>query len=616
MISGIFLAAPENSKSAHRFQECNTLFRAETIFSDERILFTNHRDQQCMGDHSVQLFKNEQLAVVATGTPIADQPVQSRETPDSAACELLAQTYQRAQERGFAELRGGFAGALYDLRAHELVLVRDHFGIESLYYCEEEGLLFFASSIRGVVRLRGKSSELYQPGLGKVLLFNYNTGLQTCIAGIRRLPAAHFLKSSPSQSGAPSRYWKLRFQVESRSEGQLAEELLAQLRGSVGDFLGNSKHAGIFLSGGMDSSTMLGLSAESKSLELSTFSYRCRSASFDESHYARIMADFAKSKHHECEYSSDDILLMPEVVGAMNEPFCDVGINIATYLLGREASGAGCDTILTGDGGDELFAGHPVYEADKIGRIADALPRPLLGPLLALFRMLPDSDQKKNLVVKLKRFSESLSFPKELLSHRWRIYYDSKELSTILGSGLGEGLNWQELLEDIFAINSENSGPDMLSECLYSDYQTVVDFYLRRNDLVRRFGIKTQYPMLDPRLVEFCAAMPNDMKIHGWFNTKYLFKKAMEPVLPHDIIYRKDKLGHSIPLKNWIRQDQKVRELILDHVSGEQARLRRLFNPQTIDTLVNDHLRKKRNNSHRLWTLAVIEMWLRHNLDG
>ncbi len=171
------------------------------------------------------------------------------------------------------------------------------------------------------------------------------------------------------------------------------------------------------------------------------------------------------------------------------------------------------------------------------------------------------------------------------------------------------------LLADILAINGEMVDGDVLSRSIYSDYQTVVDFYLRRNDLIRRLGITVRYPLLDHELVEFCAKMASTLKIKGWFDTKYIFKKTMEGVLPDTIIYRKDKLGHSIPLKNWIRDDRKVKEMVLDYVSGDTLRRRGLFRPEHIAALTNDHMAKRRNNSHRLWTLAVLEMWLRHNLD-
>ena len=143
-----------------------------------------------------------------------------------------------------------------------------------------------------------------------------------------------------------------------------------------------------------------------------------------------------------------------------------------------------------------------------------------------------------------------------------------------------------------------------------------MDFYLRRNDLNHRFQLETRYPMLDYRLVEYCAAIPSHLKIKGWFDTKYIFKKAMENTLPHNIVYRKDKLGHSIPLKNWIRDNKQVREFVLDLVSKDTVKKRDLFDYRYVEKLTEDHLTKKRNNSHRLWALAVLELWLREHYDS
>jgi asparagine synthase (glutamine-hydrolysing) len=366
----------------------------------------------------------------------------------------------------------------------------------------------------------------------------------------------------------------------------------------------------------MDSSTVVALAKEATDISLNTFSYRCAGESFDESHYARLMAKNTGAIHHEVEYSAHDVLSMTEIVREMNEPFCNVGINIATYILGKEATQK-VSYVLTGDGGDELFGGHPVYEADKIARFADALPNILKKPFIGLSTLLPDSDKKKNFVVKIKRFSENLGLPVELLSHRWRIYYNSNELSQLLTTSFADGLNGVSLYEDILQFNNEADGPDLLSRILYSDYQTEVDFYLRRNDLNRRFCLETHFPLLDYRLVEYCAAIPSHMKIKGWFDTKYIFKKAMEKVLPHSIVYRKDKLGHSIPLKNWIRDNNEVRQFILDFISEDAIQKRGFFTYSYVHKLIKDHMAKRRNNSHRLWALAVLEMWLReHSINS
>jgi asparagine synthase (glutamine-hydrolysing) len=532
-----------------------------------------------------------------------------------ADAELFLHLYERYGESCVEKINGKFSFVLYDALKDRFMLVRDRFGMESLYYSVQDEYIAFASTAMGVLRLTGQQKTLNPTAVGKFLLFNYNPGLESFFQGIVRLPAAHFLRLEKNGLSL-KRYWQLEFQPAAADENQVVEDLQQHLRRAVSLRVDENAAPGIFLSGGMDSSTVVTLAAEKAQTQVNTFSYRCRAVSFDESEYARAMAEFTKSKHHEGEYGSEDVLSMPDIVRGMNEPFCDVGINIASFLLGKTAASSNSSYILTGDGGDELFAGHPVYEADKMARFVDYVPRPLLLPVLKIFSALPDSDQKKNLSVKLKRFAESLAYPKELLSHRWRIYYTAQELTELTRDGSALQMDWSELLTDILRTNRESNAPDLLSQCLYSDYQTAVDFYLRRNDLTRRLGIESRFPLLDHKLVEYCATMPSKLKIKGWFDTKYIFKKAMEGILPHNIIYRKDKLGHSIPMKNWIRDDKQVREMILDHVSPAVVAKRGLFDGKAIEKLTNDHLSKRRNNSHRLWALAVLEMWMRHFMDA
>jgi len=523
--------------------------------------------------------------------------------------------YRRYGPEFVSRLNGKFAFAIGDTREGRLVLGRDRLGIEPLYLAENDERIAFASTIPPLRRSGVAGDALCPEAVGRVLLFNYNPGLQTLMRDVQRLRPGHLLVATKDATRI-ERYWRLDFTPETgRPESEVADEVRERLRRAVALRAGGDPPPAVFVSGGMDSSSVLGLLREQRSDPLHTWSYRCAGVGFDESHYARMMAESVHSIHGQAEYGASDVLRMPELVREMNEPFCDVGINIASWILGGSAA-KDSEATLTGDGGDELFGGHPIYEADKIARFVDPLPGLLKRPALALFRRLPDSDQKKNLAIKLKRFGESLDFPPALLSHRWRMYYrDDEMLGELLTPDVARNFDVGALTSDILEWNAEHPGGDGLSRSLYSDYHSVVDFYLRRNDLNRRFGLETRYPMLDHELVEFCARIPTSLKIKGWFDTKYILKKAMEPVLPHGIVHREDKLGHSIPLKNWIRDDPAVREFVLDHLSEESVARRGWVRPEFVRAQVEEHMAMRRNNSHRLWTLAVLEMWLREHID-
>lgn len=630
MISGIFYRTLNAGVKQNEFE----------TFVQKEFGFSNKRDVHVHTNGSVGFFSyppydnqeynrlypvstpDKKLSVVFSGIVYNESEIikaQGLETGLSAsknASETILILYRKCGIDFIKKLNGKFAFALYDKYNGKIYLVRDRVGIEPLYYYLDRDKLVFSSNIQSVFRYPNIVKTLNIRAIEKFLLFNYNPGFEIFFKEIYRHKPAHFL-SVDNRHENYHRYWQLRFDPMSNPvEKDITSALLEHLRRSVKIRISPDRNPGIFLSGGMDSSTILGLCATFSIKPIDTFSYRCRSKSFDESYYARYMAKSANATHREEDYSENDILLMPKIVASMNEPFCDVGINIATHILGKYASQK-TNYVFTGDGGDELFGGHPVYEADKIARYFDKIPCICKSFFSHLFSLLPDSDKKKTLMVKLKRFSESVNLPAELITHRWRVYYSFQELNLLMSNSDTDRFHQNDLLNDILNINQESEGLDILSRAIYSDYQTAVDFYLRRNDLNQQyFNLETRYPMLDHQLIEFCATIPSTLKIEGWFNTKYIFKKTMEGVLPHDIIYRKDKLGHSIPLKNWMRQSSIVKEFIFDFLSENTIRNRGIFNPSFISELFEDHLSKKRNNSHRLWALAVLEMWLRHHYDA
>jgi asparagine synthase (glutamine-hydrolysing) len=294
----------------------------------------------------------------------------------------------------------------------------------------------------------------------------------------------------------------------------------------------------------------------------------------------------------------------------MDEPFCDIGIELGTYLLGQAAQGK-VSYVFSGEGGDELFGGHPVYVADKLATVVDRLPQSLMSPLVRTLQKLPDSDQKKNFQVKLKRFAYSFSFPPELLSHRWRIYYTPEELQELCTDDFIASCDMTRVFDGVLKYSRETDGRDLLSRSLYSDYYTLVNFYLRRLELLRAFSLESRLPLLDHRLVEYAAKIPSRLKIRRLSDTKYIYKKVLEGVLPRQILYDRPKLGHSIPMKNWMRDDVHLRGWMAEVLSNGSLRNGGFFRKDFIHQMVEEHIQKTHNYSHRLWGLMVLELWLR-----
>ena len=171
------------------------------------------------------------------------------------------------------------------------------------------------------------------------------------------------------------------------------------------------------------------------------------------------------------------------------------------------------------------------------------------------------------------------------------------------------------MFDAVLRYSEEADGPDKLSRSLYSDFHTLVSFYLRRVGLLRAFGIQSRLPLLDYRLVEHSARTPSRMKVRGLSETKYIYRKALEDVLPREILYDRPKLGHSVPLKNWLREDDKLKEWVLETLSSASFRQRGFCPPDFVRQLLCEHERKTHNHSHRLWGLVVLELWLRKHFD-
>jgi asparagine synthase (glutamine-hydrolysing) len=318
------------------------------------------------------------------------------------------------------------------------------------------------------------------------------------------------------------------------------------------------------------------------------------------------------------DYGEKESLQAVAAVGAMDMPFCDVGIEIGTWLL-AQAARSNVDYLLTGDGGDEMWASHPVYAAQKIMRWYDKMPIPraLRAGLVGACSLVRDSDKKRNLPVVLKRLLPEPAYPADLMHYRWRMYYTAQGLRDLLMPGLAAVVGTAEPFRCVSEAFEGYQGPDDgLSACLYSDYRTVSSFYFSRLALARSLGLEVRMPFYDREFVEFGARIPQHLKLEGIERTKRLFRVAMEGVLPDVINHRGDKLGHSVPFKNWLRETGPLNDAIESTLSAKSLAARGLFRPEAVQRLLAEHRSRRHNHSHRIWALFVLENWFRSHLDS
>jgi asparagine synthase (glutamine-hydrolysing) len=573
-------------------------------------------------DEAPQPFVSEDGAIAAVFEGKVHNGAELRQTLGSGhrfetdcSGEILVHLYEKHGDGFLDAVNGKFSAALWDERSRRLVLARDRLGIQPLFYADDGRRLVFASSMRALLRSGWIDRELSHDAVLQYLLYSFNPAHPTLIRGVRRLPPGHLLTVDGAEPTL-RRYWRLSFaETRVQSEEDYCAEILDLIEQATRIRLESERPPGVFLSGGTDSSAIVSLASKMRGEPLPTFSFRCRGPSYDESSYARFVAEEYGTRHTEIEYGPEALRLMSEAVAAMDEPFCDVGIEIATYLLGRAAHGQ-VSYVFSGEGGDELFGGHPVYVADKFAVWADRLPGALRVPAARLLQLIPDAAEKNNLQVKLKRFAYGLSFPPGLLSHRWGIYYTPAELRELCTEDFLASCDLGRVFEPVLAYGEEADGKDILSRSLYGHYQTLVSFYLRRLGLLRAFDIESRVPLLDHRLVEYAATVPSRLKIRGLSDSKYIYRRALEKILPRKILYDRPKLGHSVPLKNWLRDDGEVKQWVGDMLSGETLSKRGLFRPAVVRRLIDEHSSRRNNHSHRLWALTVLELWMREWLDG
>ena len=532
-----------------------------------------------------------------------------------SSAELLAHLYKQYQETFLDSVNGRLAFALWDKKNNKLILGRDRLGIQPLYYFDDGKRFIFSSSLRAFSAAGWVSNQLNHRVVLQYLLYCYNPGDETFWRDVYKLPPGNLLSVNGSTTSLKP-YWRLSFaETWMKTEKQYRDEIPALLEDAIRIRVEPDRPPGIFLSGGTDSSALVSVTSRVSNKPIYTFSFRCEGRSYDESPYARLVAERYGTRHSEIPYRPDDVSLISEAVGAMDEPFCDIGIEIGTYLLARAAKDK-VSYVLSGEGGDELFAGHPVYVADKLGAVVDRLPRPLLTPLIHALRRIPDSDEKKDFRVKLKRFAYSLSFPANLLSQRWRVYYRPEELQELCTPDFLQPRDMVSLYAVMLNHAANADGPDPLSRALHVDYHTLVDFYLRRLGLLRAFSLESHLPLLDHRLVEYAAKIPSHLKVRRFSDTKYIYKKVLENLLPREIVYDRPKLGHSVPMKNWLRDDINIRRWVAEVLLEGPVKVSGLFRSQFIERLIKEHAQRVHNHSHRLWSLVVLGLWLQRSSEN
>lgn len=521
--------------------------------------------------------------------------------------EVLVHLWERDGARLVDRLNGMFAVAIWDERERSLFLARDRLGEKPLYYADLGETMVFASEAKGILAHPTCSSPaLDEQALVEYLAFEYVPAPKSIFRGVKKLEAAHTLTWREGKADV-ERYWEPRFDVvNGRSDAEWIDETAARLRDSVHRRLVSDVPLGVFLSGGLDSSAVAAMMTQllpPHSVE--TFSIGFTEPTFDESVYARRVAAYLGTDHHEHIVSARSMAsLLPDVVAVLDEPLGDASI-LPTYELSR-LTRRDVTVALGGDGGDELFAGYPTFPAHRVAELY-RVPRVLNRALSHAADWLPVSNTNFSIDFKVKRFLRGARAPMAVRDQLWLGSFSPDESRRLV----------------------RRSGVDPFSELCNSDGRRSLDlvqrltaqylrYYLEGDILVKldrasmANSLEVRAPFLDHTFVEFVNSMPSSLKLKG-LRTKHVLKKALRPYLPPEIIERPKK-GFGIPVAEWLNGE--LKELSDDALSESELRAHGLFEVAEVHRLMRDHRRGRRDNRKQLWTLLMFQLWHRRWLDS
>lgn len=532
--------------------------------------------------------------------------------------EIIVHAYEEWGLNCLDRLEGMFALALWDGPRQRLLAARDRMGEKPFYYWQQGPLLLFASEPKALLTHPRLQPGLDACSLSRYLLFEYVPAPHAIFSGMRKLPPGHYLLAD-ARGLRVEPYWRLADYLNREHQGETLEETAAQLQARLGRAVQSRLVAdvpvGVFLSGGLDSSTIVALAAPHCGAgSLKTFAIGFEEPSFDESGYARLVARHFGTEHHEEIFSARRVIdLLGQALSGLDEPLADASI-IPTYMLSRFAA-QHVKVALGGDGGDELFAGYPTFQAEKVASWASRLPAALWRQVLTpLIQALPVGLNNLSVDFRLKQFVKGLPYPPPLRGLLWLAACGWEEQRGLLHPELVAGFNGFNPYQEILARLAGPSFSLPVDQALYtySQYYLPEDILVKVDRASMAHGLEVRAPFLQRELVEYVTGLPSSLKLKG-LTGKYILRRAIGDLLPLAILKRPKK-GFGIPLSRWFKKE--LKDLLLETLSPRNLREAGLFHPPAVQRLITDHLQGVRDNRKPLWALTAFEIWRQRYLRG
>jgi asparagine synthase (glutamine-hydrolysing) len=523
--------------------------------------------------------------------------------------EVLLRAYEAYGVDCLRHLRGMFAFALWDGRRRRLVLARDRVGIKPLVYAWDGRRLLFASEIKGLLQDPTVPRDLDWEAFGDYLTYHYVPSPRTIFRAIRKLPPASYLVLDLDR-GEPElqRYWDLRFAPdERRSEADWGAELRVQLQDAVRSHLVSDVPIGAFLSGGLDSSTVVALMAQGGASPVRTFSIGFGESDYDELAWARLVARRYGTDHYEFVVKPEALDLLPQLAWQFDEPFADSSA-LPTYCVAK-ITREHVTVALSGDGGDENFAGYRRYaRAQALHERLDGMPGRLARSVFrAAGRLLPPGARGQR-YAELRGEAPVDRYFRMMTAHR------SRSVGRLLTAETRVRLGEDHRMAAFRGIAAEGQALDYVSTLQYLDVRTYLpeDILTKVDRTSMLVSLEARVPLLDHRLMEFVATMPTRFKLRDGLG-KRILRDTVARDLPPELLTRA-KMGFGVPLESWFRGE--LQGYARDVLLGARARQRGWLEPAAVTRLLDAHTRAARDHSSQIWALLCLEEWARRWLDS
>jgi asparagine synthase (glutamine-hydrolysing) len=524
----------------------------------------------------------------------------------SSDTETIVHAYEQWGEGCFERLRGMFGIALWDRRTHTLTLARDRAGIKPLHYAEHGDRLYFGSELKSLIAAGAVEGRIDVEALDHYLSFLYTPRDRSIFKGVHKLPPGHLLRWHNGRLDVRP-YWQISaHEPFTGTADEAAAGLRTVLDDAVRSHMISDVPLGAFLSGGVDSSAVVGLMAQASDRPVKTFSIGFDDPQHNELEYARAVATHFGTDHHEFVVRPDGLAILDQLIDHFDEPFADSSA-IPTWYV-SEIARRHVTVVLSGDGGDELFGGYDRYLAHPRVERFDRLPLPGRRAIASkVWPLLPNGVQGKNFLRHVARdedgrFIDSIA------------YFHEDEKDALYAPDFRASLrdvSAQAILGRHFA---RFQALPARSRMMRLDFETYLpeDVLTKVDRMSMAHSIESRVPLLDNEVIDYAATLPEHLKIHNG-RRKHVLKEAIKDLVPSSLLERK-KQGFGIPLGVWFRGG--LTDIFTDVLGSARTRQRGYFQPGFVDRLMHEHLSGRRDHTLRLWQLLVFELWHRHYIDS